>query len=66
MQNRGAFTEAAIEGLGGAAKNKDGVVTVYSLGEYVRSRVGALTNQDQQPFMAQTVSGDFPIAKALD
>ena len=62
--NRGAFTQAIVEGLGGAAKTKDGFITINSLGEYVTNRVGALTNQDQLPVERQTVVDNFPLAKA--
>ena len=62
--NRGAFTQAIVEGLGGAAKTKDGLITVNSLSEYVTNRVGALTNQDQLPVEMQTVVDNFPLAKA--
>ena len=66
--NRGAFTQAIVEGLGGglggAAKTTDGFITIKSLGEYVHKRVPALTEGDQQPVEMQTVVNNFPLAKA--
>jgi hypothetical protein len=63
-KNRGAFTQAIVEGLGGAAKTKDGLITINSLSEYVANRVGALTDQHQLPMEKQTVVDNFPLAKA--
>ena len=62
--NRGAFTQAIVEGLSGAAKTKEGFITINSLSEYVTTRVGALTDQGQLPVEMQTVVDNFPLAKA--
>lgn len=62
--NNGAFTEALIEGLGGAADllNK-GNITCGTLNVYIAERVKELTSGQQHPTMIspQTVP-DFPIA----
>jgi hypothetical protein len=67
-KNRGAFTQAIIEGLSGGidgkAKTKDGFITINSLSEYVTNRVSALTNRDQLPVERQTYVDNFPLAKA--
>jgi uncharacterized caspase-like protein len=60
--NRGAFTQALIEGLDGKAA-KSGYVTVYTLREYLIDRVGALTDHSQSPFVSQTNEGDFQLAQ---
>jgi len=46
----GAFTQAILEGLSGAADyNKDGVVSVDELNLYVKERVKKLTGGLQHP-----------------
>ncbi|MEN8215971.1 MAG: caspase family protein [Pseudomonadota bacterium] len=59
----GAFTEALVEGLSGAADSShDGKITINELGLYLSNRVNALTNGKQRPMMAkpETIQ-DFPI-----
>lgn len=60
----GAFTEALVEGLDGAADyTGDGVITVNQLDLYLSERVKKLTDNRQTPTSTkpQTVT-DFPIA----
>ena len=60
----GAFTEALVEGVGGAADAFGrGKITVNSLGAYVAERVKELTKGDQTPRLTipDTIE-DFPIA----
>ncbi len=59
---RGAFTQALIEGLGGGAADKDGYITVRSLADYLKERVGALTDHLQSPTFLQTNENDFRLA----
>jgi hypothetical protein len=59
----GAFTEALVEGLSGAADSSyDGKISINELDIYLSARVDALTNGQQKPMMAkpQTIE-DFPI-----
>jgi len=56
----GAFTLALIEGLGGEAAYKNGVVKLSFLQDYVRDTVRKLTDNYQTPTIPKiTGSGDF-------
>jgi Caspase domain len=63
----GAFTQAVLLGLAGAADNNpaDGVVTAGELIDYVRSKVPEVTQGEQHPsFLAQGFDLNFPLAYA--
>jgi hypothetical protein len=59
-----AFTQALIEGLGGAADpNGSGLIKVFDLFNYVANRVPATTGDRQHPiFKASHVEQNFPVA----
>lgn len=63
----GAFTQAAIDGLNGAADSDyDHIITINELFQYIRSKVPAMVksekNQLQTPnIIVNELGGDFPI-----
>jgi hypothetical protein len=59
-----AFTQALIEGLGGAADlNGSGLIKVFDLFNYIADRVPATTADKQHPiFKASHVEQNFPVA----
>lgn len=48
----GAFTQALLDGLAGAAANPDGLITVFGLAGHATRLVGQLTNGEQHPYQA--------------
>ena len=49
-QSNGLFTYALMEALDGKApRNKDGIITISSIGDYVKKRVQDLTKGKQNP-----------------
>jgi hypothetical protein len=62
----GAFSKALIAGLGGAAADKDGTVTLAALDAYVTEEVKRLTGGRQHPTTGKpsTVRGSLPLAVA--
>jgi uncharacterized caspase-like protein len=59
----GAFTKAIIEGLSGAAVDRNGQIRISGLDGYVSRRVGDLTCGKQTPVCAKRVP-DFSIGQA--
>ena len=61
---RGAFTQAFMEGLSGASANKDGYITIQSLADYLKDRVGALTDHKQSRTFLQADPSNYRLAAA--
>ncbi len=61
---RGAFTQALMEGLSGASADKDGYITIQSLADYLKDRVGALTDHKQSRTFLQADPSNYRLAAA--
>jgi TolB-like protein/ketosteroid isomerase-like protein len=57
----GAFTQALLDGIAGAAADPDGLIRVLRLASYAARVVPEMTGKAQTPYLSM-VGGDLPIA----
>lgn len=59
----GAFTKVLLEALGGAADtNKNGVISMSELTDYLTAKLPPLTEGDQHPGIDQRFGGELFVA----